>query len=183
MKKILFSLSLISSLFFASCEDEFADDKNNNNNNQETQEDGFWDVTCTQGYDSIEVTTCDSIWIQDSTQNQNNGTWEVVCDSILSWDSLQNPFYIIDCRQVFVSNNSNSGYWDYQCRTDLVLQYKESCDSVWVDDSGTNNENSDNNNSNNGNNAGGNWSIECDTIYDQGLNYQVDCDSIWIPAR
>lgn len=185
MKKFLFSLSIVSSLFLASCEDEFADNNNNGNNNQETQDDGFWDVTCTQGYDSVEVTTCDSIWIQDSTQNQNNGTWDVVCDTNYTWDSLQNQVYTVDCQQVFVNGNSQGGYWDNECKTEYVLKYIETCDSVWVDtsnsDNNSGNDNSNNNN-NNGNNANGNWTVECDTVYDQAQNSWMECDSIWVPA-
>ena len=185
MKKILLSLTVLSTMFLASCEDEFDNENNNNNNGQENNDDGFWDVTCNQYYDSVAVQSCDSIWVQDSTQNQN-GTWEVVCDTILSWDSLQNQVYTVDCKQVFVqNNNANNGYWKTECKDTYYLQLVEECDSVWVDDSGSNSGNNDStnvNNGSNGNNANGNWKIECDTVYDQAQNYWIECDSTWVPA-
>ena len=67
MKKILLSLTIISSLFLVSCEDEFAPENEENfeNNTSDTSEFkieyfGYWEYSCKTVYDSIEVLICDS---------------------------------------------------------------------------------------------------------------------------
>lgn len=161
MKRILVSLSIVSSLFLISCEDEFADYNLNEQNNDVTQNDGYFDITCIQYYDSVLVSMCDSIWVQDSSN------FETICETICSLDSNQYQVIMQNCYDLY-----KPGSWEYSCKEKYKLKIVQECDSVWVD-------NSDKNQYNNGN-----WKIECDTVY-QGptLNYEFSCDSVWIPAN
>lgn len=175
MKKILLGLAFALPLVFVSCEDP-ADDNSNDNNNDQNQNDGFWDVECESYYDSVPTTYCDSVWIADSTQ----GNYEYVCDTIITYDSLQNEIYDVECDQVWVNGSSQGGYYTTDCYTTYEVKLVEECDSVWVDDNAT-----DSTQNNNGNNNGsqGYWDYQCDSVYNQSPNgsfWTEACDSVWV---
>tara|TARA_B110000114_G_C14901037_1_gene320735 strand:- start:217 stop:657 length:441 start_codon:yes stop_codon:yes gene_type:complete len=112
MKKILLSLTVISSLFLVSCEDEFAPENEENFENETNDSTeitdsnyyGYWDYTCKTVYDSIAVLTCDS---------SKQGT-----DTVGSGGEIDT---IIFCFPLV------------QCYTTYEVVQKEVCDSVWIE--------------------------------------------------
>lgn len=172
MKKLFIALSFSLPLLFVACEpqEETTDKKSNN--------DGFWDVECTSVYDSIPTTTCDSVWVNDTT----NGTWEVQCDSVLTYDSLQNSYYSVDCKQVWVSGNTQGGHYEStNCVTTYDVKLVETCDSTWIPDNSNQADSTqiDSSGYNNNNNNNGSWKWQCDSVY-QGNNFSVQCDSVLV---
>ena len=112
MKKILLSLTIISSLFLVSCEDEFAPENEENfeNNTSDTSDIrieyfGYWDYSCKTVYDSIEVLICDSF-------KQGTDTLGFV------GEKDTNMVYI----QPYVP-----------CYTTIKVIQKVVCDSVWIE--------------------------------------------------
>jgi hypothetical protein len=125
MKKILLSLTIISSLFLVSCEDEFAPENEENFENETndsieiTDSDyGYWDYTCKTVYDSIAVINCDSsiIYYNSNMQSNNQGN-----DSVGIWAG--NDSNIVICQP-------------FPCVTTYEIIQKEICDSVWVEHNG-----------------------------------------------
>ena len=178
MKKILLSLTVISSLFLVSCEDEFAPESSDNNENITNQANdsnqttnGYWEYNCTTVYDSVEVISCDS-----SIMNFNSGVQVIrqVCDSILMWDSLQIPYYRLDCR-IICEFDSSIVVDPVHCVTTYKVVETEVCDSVWVEDTSGNN-GSDNDSTI----IVGNWHLECDSTLNPNQQWVFNCDSIWV---
>lgn len=165
MKKLFLSLAFVLPLTFISCEEPVDDDSNNDGS---TQNDGFWDVDCYQTYDSIATTSCDSIWVNDSS----NATYQLQCDSVLVYDSIQNPYWDVDCKQVLVS--VQGGHYVQDCKTTYSAVLVEVCDSTWVEDQ-TDSTNSGNNGANQGY-----WDYQCDSTFQQGTYWEVKCDSVWV---
>lgn len=177
MKKLFLSLSIVSSLFFVSCEDEFSQSSDNNQKNQNGQEEsnnsgnqGYWDITCDQRYEVVYVESCDSVWVSD------NETKLTVCDSIIvGYTPNQVPIWGTDC-DLIDKKNTNNGYYEVICQSVPQEQLVEVCDSVWI-------EQSDNTDSievetGNGNNQG-NLGQECDTVITPDGKF-LSCDSVWL---
>jgi len=166
MKKLFLSLSIVSSLFLVSCEDEFAINECNKQNIQEktenTTEQGYWEVSCDQRYEVVQEERCDSIWTTDSSNIQ-------VCDSVLvCFDSLQNPIYDLKCQY--------EGYWEVFCYSAPTKKLVEVCDSVWVEQV----ENTDSTEVDNGHgNNQGNGEEKCDTSITSNEIY-ITNDSVWV---
>lgn len=171
MKKLFLSLAFALPLVFVSCEDPIDDNSNDDNNNSDsTQTDGFWDVDCYQTYDSIPFTTCDSVWTADSS----NQIYELQCDTVLRYDSLQNSYWDVDCKQVLVSGNGQGGHYVVNCNTTYNVALTQVCDSTWIPDVVDTTSNG---------NTGGNqgyWDYQCDSVNLQGNSWSVECDSVWV---
>lgn len=170
MKKIFLSLAFVLPLTFISCEDPIDDDSNDDNNNDSTQVDGFWDVECYTDYDSVAVTSCDSVWIADSSVS----IYELQCDSVLAYDSVQNSYWDVKCEQVLVNSNGQGGHYTLDCKTTYDVVLVQKCDSTWVEDEAD----SSSNGNNNGNQ--GYWDLQCDSVMQNGTWYSSACDSVWV---
>lgn len=122
MKKIFLSLTIVSSMFFVSCEKEEIEETTETTTEEK---DGYWEVSCDYEVTRVPYTVCDSVWYEgDSTLG------ETVCDSILvGYDSLRNPIYELDC---YTTLGGMEAGWKVNCETVYEVETIEVCDSVWV---------------------------------------------------
>lgn len=125
MKKIFLSLTIVSSMFFVSCEKEEIEETTSTTETTTEEKEGYWDVSCDYETTRVPYTVCDSVWYEgDSTSG------ETICDSILvGYDSLRAPIYELDC-------HTTLGYagpgWKVNCETVYEIETIEVCDSVWI---------------------------------------------------
>ncbi len=109
MKKLFLSLSIVSSLFLVSCEDEFATNENNQTNENVHEEcsnsgsQGYWDVTCDQRYEVVYVESCDTVWVSE----KNRGNYELDCQRVPQQQLVE------VCDSVWIETDSTWVIWLY----------------------------------------------------------------------
>ncbi len=125
MKKIFLSLTIVSSIFFVSCEKEEIEETSGTTETTTEEKEGYWDVSCDYETTRVPYTVCDSVWYEgDST------FVETTCDSILvGYDSLRNPVYELDCHTTLGGVEAG---WKVNCETLYEIETIEVCDSVWI---------------------------------------------------
>ena len=129
MKKIFLSLTILSSVFFVSCEKETEEWETKTFDDE--VKDGYWDYVCDTEVKLVPYEVCDSVWVETHDSSE---TEEYVCDTIVvGYDSTGNAIQEIECGIVLSSGwGSASGYWTTSCETKYDWKEVEVCDSVWV---------------------------------------------------